>query len=348
MADYNLGCTVRLDTFRSLAASQAPDSKTRSVFSSSCRSGSRTLLAGLYEKGAIRHIQVQVVPLPPPLFRERLDRVAAAGIPSIVHAPHHGHGVNPCAPAAYDDRPAKEIEAHVQEAMSQTLEAADALGAETIVIHAGRYEPGGRCAAAEAFAGFLDRHADPRFALENLPAIYAGYPLLGNTAGELAALAGKKITRFCLDFPHLACTASYRRLSFAEELERFEGLDVTLHHLSNIRRGSITDEHLELDHPDGGLDLAAVFARLRRHPAVPTTLEYKQDSAEVYARQAEVFAGLWEDRAGARIASLPHRGRPEDNRHQQNGPIAAVVIPLDQGKQNPICGGNPNELCNDP
>ncbi len=275
MTDYNLGCTVRLDDERLLA-----------------------LLAGLYGEGAIRHIQVQAIPLPRTLFQQRLATVAGAGIPSIVHAPHHGHGVNPCAPAAYDDRPAKEIEAYIEEAMSQALEAADILGAETIVLHAGRYEPGGHSAAVEAFAGFLDRHADPRFALENLPAVYAGYPLLGNTAEELAALAGAKITRFCLDFPHLACTANYRRLSFAGELARFESLDVALHHLSNIRSGSITDEHLELDHPDGGLDLAAVFSRLRRHPAVPTTLEYKQDSAAAYARQVKIFTALWKDRAG--------------------------------------------------
>ncbi|WP_305066390.1 TIM barrel protein [Methanoculleus sp.] len=277
MADYNLGCTVRLDDEQTLA-----------------------LLAELHKEGAIRHIQVQAVPLARQFFRERLDRIAASGIPVVVHAPHHGHGVNPCAPAAYDDRPASEIEEYIEEAMSQTLEAADTLGAETIVLHAGRYEPGGRSAAAETFAGFLDRHADPRLTLENLPAVYAGYPLLGNTAGELAALAGKKIARICLDFPHLACTVNYRRLSFVDELERFEGLNVTLHHLSNIRCGSITDEHLELDHPDGGLDLAAVFARLRQHPDVPTTLEYKEDSADVYARQVKVFSGLWEDHhAGA-------------------------------------------------
>jgi sugar phosphate isomerase/epimerase len=276
MVDYNLGCTVRLDDEETLA-----------------------LLARLYEDGAIRHIQVQAVPLPRPVFRERLDRIAASGIPSIVHAPHHSHGVNPCAPAAYDDRPPGEIEEYIEEAMRQTLEAADTLGAETIVLHAGRYEPGGRSDAEDTFADFLDRHADPRLTLENLPAVYAGYPLLGNTAEELAALAGTRITRFCLDFPHLACTANYRHLSFVDELERFEDLNVALHHLSNIRRGSITDEHLALDHPDGGLDLAAVFARLRRHSAVLTTLEYKDDSVDVYTRQVRVFAGLWEDRAGS-------------------------------------------------
>ncbi|KAF5088498.1 hypothetical protein DSECCO2_36240 [anaerobic digester metagenome] len=275
MIDYNLGCTVRLDDEETLA-----------------------LLAALYEDGAIRHIQVQIVPLPRQLFLERLDRIAATGIPAVIHAPHHSHGVNPCAPAAYDDHPLTEIEEYIEEMMTRTLEAADTLDAETIVLHAGRYEPGGRLAAVEAFAHFLDRHADPRLTLENLPAVYAGYPLLGNTAGELTALAGIRITRFCLDFPHLACTANHRRLSFADELHKFEDLDVALHHLSNIRRNSITDEHLALDHPEGGLDLAAVFARLRRHPTVPTTLEYKEDSADVYARQVKVFAGLWKDRAG--------------------------------------------------
>ena len=256
-----------------------------------------TLLAGLYEERAIDHIQVQAVPLPRPAFEEHLAAVAAAGIPSIIHAPHHSHGVNPCAPAAYDDRPLPEIEEYIEEAMAQTYEAADALGAEVIVLHAGRYLPGERAAAEDEFPNFLDRYPDPRLTLENLPAVYAGYPLLGNDARELAALAGGRITRFCLDFPHLACTTNHRRLSFAEELERFESLDVTLHHLSNIRRGSITDEHLELDHPNGGLDLVAVFARLRQHKTIPTTLEYKQDSPAVYARQVRVFAGLWEDHA---------------------------------------------------
>ena len=275
MADYNLGCTVRLDDETTLA-----------------------LLAGLYKEHAIDHIQVQAVPLPGQAFEEHLAAVAATGIPSIIHAPHHSHGVNPCAPAAYDDRPLTEIEAHIELAMNQTFEAADTLGAETIVLHAGRYRPGEHAAAEEEFSRFLDRYFDPRLTLENLPAVYAGYPLLGNDARELAAVAGGRITRFCLDFPHLACTTNHRGLSFAEELERFESLDVTLHHLSNIRRGSITDEHLELDHPNGGLDLAAVFARLRRHKTIPTTLEYKENSPEVYARQVRVFAGLWEDHAG--------------------------------------------------
>jgi endonuclease IV len=274
VADYNLGCSVQLDDERTL-----------------------TLLEDLSGKHAIGHIQVQIVPLARPTFRDRLAAVAATAIPTAIHAPHHSHGVNPCAPTAYDDRSLPEIRNHIEEMMAQTYEAADVLGTEVIVLHAGRYLPGERAAAEDEFPNFLDRYPDPRLTLENLPAVYAGYPLLGNTAHDLGTLAGEAITQFCLDFPHLACTTNYQNLSFAEELERFESLNVTLHHLSNIRRGSTVDEHLELDHPDGGLDVAAVFARLRRHHTTPTTLEYKDDVPAVYTRQTRVFGQLWEEHA---------------------------------------------------
>jgi len=108
--------------------------------------------------------------------------------------------VNPCAPTAYDDRPPQEIEAHIEQAMTQTFEAADTLGAETIVIHAGRYLPGEHTAARDGFHRFLDRYFDPRLTLETSGGI-SGYPLLGNDARELENLAGRKITQFCLDFP---------------------------------------------------------------------------------------------------------------------------------------------------
>jgi len=59
--------------------------------------------AALHARGKIDHLQVRVIP--GETFYRDLAAVAAAAIPSIVHAPHHGHGVNPCAPAAYDSRP---------------------------------------------------------------------------------------------------------------------------------------------------------------------------------------------------------------------------------------------------
>jgi len=100
--------------------------------------------------------------------------------------------VNPCAPTAYDDRPPQEIEAHIEQAMTQTFEAADTLGAETIVIHAGRYLPGEHTAARDGFHRFLDRYFDPRLTLENLPAVYRATPCLAMTPGNSRTLPAER------------------------------------------------------------------------------------------------------------------------------------------------------------
>ncbi|MCC7565644.1 MAG: TIM barrel protein [Methanomicrobiaceae archaeon] len=248
-------------------------------------------LADLHARGAIDHIQVLIVPEPEPLFRERLEMMADTGAEIVVHAPHHGQGVNPCAPAAFGALAPREAAAHIEHAMAQTAEAADVLQAETIVLHAGRYEEGGEEAAREEFASFLDRYLDPRMILENLPAVYAGYPLLGNTADDVTALAGGRVQGCCLDFAHLYCTANYLGSDYAAEVERFAALDVRLHHLSNSPRGSTRDRHLPLDHPDGGLPFDIVIPLIAARPGVQTCLELK-GAAREYARQVAVFADL--------------------------------------------------------
>ncbi|MDN7026174.1 TIM barrel protein [Methanoculleus sp. FWC-SCC1] len=271
MRQYRIGCAVRSDDEDTFCA-----------------------LDGLHADGRIDHVQVQIIPEPEPVFQRRLDSLAAAAAPIVIHAPHHAHGVNPCAPALCDGFAPEEIASHVEQAMHQTTEAADTLDSAIIVLHAGRFtDEEERQDAAEAFAGFLDRYHDPRLTLENLPAVHAGYPFLGSTADELAALGDGRIGGYCLDFAHLYCTVNYRHLTYTDELRRFEDLNVRHQHISNSIRGSVTDQHLELDHPEGGLDFAAVFGRIAAHPSVETTLEYKRDSYGIYPRQLAVFDGLY-------------------------------------------------------
>ena len=246
--------------------------------------------AALHARGGIDHIQVRVIP--GRTFNRDLATIAAAGIPATVHAPHHGHGVNPCAPAAYDDRPPQEIKKHVEQAMTQTLEAADTLGADTIIIHAGWYEPGGRSAALEEFTRFLDRHFDPRLTLENLPAVFRGRPMLGTTAEELVDLADGRIRGFCLDFAHLYCAANYRNIPYPHSLKPFQALTIRHFHLSNTEEGSIADRHLPLDHPGCGLPFPEVVRCIRTHPAVPVSLEYRRP-AGFYEAQIAVFDAIY-------------------------------------------------------
>lgn len=267
---YRIGAGVRIDDEKTFAA-----------------------LAARYHDGLIDHIQVQIVPGDERSFRDHLNLIADAGVQVVVHAPHHAHGVNPCAPTAYDSRPPAEIRAWTERALMQTAEAADRTGAGIIVLHTGRYLPGRRDEAEATFAAFLDDHFDPRFILENLPSVYAGYPLLGNEAGDLAALGGGRIRGFCLDFPHLFCTANYLSRPFADLLAPFAALDLRLFHLSNSRRGSITDEHLLLDHPDGGLDLGVIVPFIAAHPGTHVSLEYKENDPRLYDRQVALFDTLF-------------------------------------------------------
>jgi endonuclease IV len=246
-------------------------------------------LLEMYFRGDIDHIQVLVVPEPQRDFQARLDRLAGIDALIIVHAPHHQHGVNPCAPAAFGRMHPEEAIKHIESAMQQTFEAADALGSPYIVLHAGRYERGGKTTAIETFNEFLDLYNDPRFCLENLPSVYGSSQFIGTTAGELSRISRGRITTFCLDFAHLYCTVNYRALSYAEELASFEDHTIALHHLSNSVRGSITDQHLEIDHPEGGLDLDLVFSWIRRHVGTHTSLELKDCSPKAYLRQLAVF-----------------------------------------------------------
>ena len=245
--------------------------------------------AALHTRKEIDHIQVRVIP--GKTLRRDLATIAAAGIPAVIHAPHHGHGVNPCAPAAYDARPLPEK--HIEEAMNRTFEAADLLGADTIVIHAGWYEPGGRLAAREEFHRFLDRYPDPRLTLENLPAVFRGRPMLGTTAEELGDLADGRIRGFCLDFAHLYCAANYIGIPYPEALEPFRSLDIRHFHLSNTEEGSIADRHLPLDYPGGGLPFPDLVRCIHTRPATPVSLEYREP-AGFYEAQIAVFDAIFQ------------------------------------------------------
>lgn len=250
-------------------------------------------LAAMYHAGEIDHIQVQINPEEQRTFRQHIETIASGEVKIVIHAPHHGHGLNPCAPTAYETWSEADAQAWMELALAETAEAADLTSAETIVLHPGRYLPGRREEAVATFETFLDEYFDPRFVLENLPSVHTDYPLLGNTADDLKALGGGRIRGYCLDFAHLFCTANYLKVPYADLLAPFADLPLSLFHLSNSRKGSITDEHLALDHPDGGLDFTEVIPFIAAHPDLETSLEYKENDPRVYVKQIRAFDALY-------------------------------------------------------
>lgn len=248
-------------------------------------------LAELARDGRIDHIQIQLIPEPEIRFRERMEVFEVAGVPILLHAPYHSHGVNPCQPAAFQKTRTAEAREVIDAAICQSFEAADRLGSPLIVLHAGVYEEGMYGEAVAEFLAFTDRYPDSRFILENLPAVFRGQRMLGITAAETKRLIGDNISGICLDFAHLSCSAAYLGHAFADELGGFELLPIRHHHLTNTERGSVRDRHCPLDHPDGGLDFSLVIPSLQRRPSVRTTLEYRKDAA-FYRHQLACFGRL--------------------------------------------------------
>jgi endonuclease IV len=235
-------------------------------------------LASLVRDGLADHLQVVIVPEQRYEFTRTLDILGACDVPVIIHAPYHKHGLNPCAPYAFSDDPRSIINKKIEIALQQTAEAADTTSSPYIVMHAGRYPDGTRPAAMEGFFSFMESHGDPRMILENLPARFSGTPMLGTSAEELRVLGDPFVSGYCLDFAHLYCSCNFHGLDFLGEIHCFEELPVRLHHLSSCSAGSVRDQHLPLDHPDAGLPPGPVINRIRAHPDIPTSLEYKRDS----------------------------------------------------------------------
>jgi sugar phosphate isomerase/epimerase len=267
---YLIGCGVRSDDLKTF-----------------------TELAVLAEHGEIDHIQVLVIPGPEAEFRNTIETIASHDVLCILHAPHHLQGVNPCCPCAVDPGHPGRARKNLESALGQTLLMADELQAQCIVLHAGHYQEGQREEAFFGFVDFLDRYFDSRYILENLPEIFRDLKFIGTTAPDLIRLSDGKIKGYCLDFPHLYCTANYRGYSFDEELFKFGSLPVSLHHLSNSRKDSSRDEHLPLNHPDGGLDFNVVMNWISRHAGVHTSLEYKYNDIAVYHEQIQEFYRLF-------------------------------------------------------
>ncbi len=235
-------------------------------------------LASLVRDGLADHLQVVIIPEHPHEFTRTLEVLGACDVPVIIHAPYHRHGLNPCAPYAFSDEPRATIDKNIETALQQTAEAADVTSSPYIVMHAGQYPKGTKPAAKDGFVSFMELYTDPRMILENLPAQFSGVPMLGTSAEELIMLGEPFVSGYCLDFAHLYCSSNFHSLDFVQEILAFGALPVRLHHLSSCSAGSVKDQHLPLDHPDAGLPPGPVIRRIRAHPDIPTSLEYKQDS----------------------------------------------------------------------
>lgn len=258
-------------------------------------------LDGLGRSGVLDHIQVLLVPEEREGLERTLSLLEGIGTPIVIHAPHHSWGVNPCDPVACIDEPLFRMEDHIAYAMEASFEAADRTGAPVIVLHPGRFEAGRREEAVATVREFLSVWSDPRIILENLPTVYGDLRFIGDTARELASLAPPGTTGgICLDFAHLHCTANCLGIPYADAVAAFDTAAIRLFHLSASEPGSVTDRHLLLDDPRGGMDWETIIACIARTPGVEVTLEFKGVDPSVYPGQVRVFGDRYRRHAPRR------------------------------------------------
>ena len=251
------------------------------------------VFARLVEDGRLDGIQVYVRGPLTPDDRLVLEGYAALEARFVVHAPHHKDGFNPVEPTAPFRLSLAEGRARLRDGMTASLEVADLLDADRIIIHGGCLVESTPAEGLAAMALYFDEWADPRLLLENLPAISRDLRFFGVSADELRTLGHGRVQGYCLDLAHLYVASNYFGWEFAVALAAFDDLPVLFHHLSNTPAKSVLDRHTPLDAPGGGVPFEHVFAWIRAHPENTTCLEYKDAGGGLYEGQLAAFDMLY-------------------------------------------------------
>lgn len=242
--------------------------------------------AEMLGRGEIGHVQVLVIPPGSPARFEEAIQVFEPYRGMIrIHAPHHLHHINPCAPELYTPDTSGSVQEYYDTMMSMTAEAADRTGSSIIVLHAGRYRRGTREEAISRFHDFLDRYPDRRYILETLPDLTPGPRFLGITPKELHLLGGERIRGYCADFPHLWCTSVRHLCPYPAILASLQTLPVVFSHISGTEGPHTYRQHLLFDDPANRFGPGLIRAAMESLPGCEVSLELAVDDPAVIRNQ---------------------------------------------------------------
>ena len=248
--------------------------------------------AEMLDNREIGHVQLMITPVPTQIFQQNIETFEPYSGNIRIHAPHHAQGVNPCNPALYTGVTNRDVHEHIEEAMVQTLEAADRTRSEIIILHAGRYQAGMKDEAINTFHLFLDQYPDSRYVLESLPNLQTGYQYLGITPDELKILGEDRITGYCPDFPHLWCSAQVLEIPYSDMLNAMSTLPLRFSHLSGSSGPYSDKQHLFFDDPENQFDHYSLIHFLADHQDLEISLEFATDDPEVIRNQIRIASQL--------------------------------------------------------
>ncbi len=188
----------------------------------------------LYQQGYYQYIELFANP---GSYDKYLTLWQKLKIPFLIHAPHYQYGLN----LSQADHCAKNLEL-----FKETKKFADALQAQTIIVHPG-----------------IDGHVqetcrqlklinDPRIVIENKPYDVLNRTLIcvGHSPEEIERIKLESGVGFCLDIGHAIVSANAQGKEPIDHLKRFLALKPSLIHLSNGTYQGLEDSHANLDQGD--------------------------------------------------------------------------------------------------
>ncbi len=170
------------------------------------------------------------------------------GLPIRIHAPHENHQFNAFA----------LTDAQVRAFQDEVSAAATMLQASTIVVHAGVGED------QHLFAQQIERLADPRIIIENMPLVSLdGTTCFGYSMEQLAFIHQTMSRELCLDIGHAIKSAVSQKIDYKEFLsDILATFQPTYFHLSDGDSRHEADEHLALG--SGDYDLPWIKRQLQQ------------------------------------------------------------------------------------
>lgn len=203
----------------------------------------------LIKDGTFDYIELMAVPdTDISLFKEMKA-------PFIIHIPHDGFGLN------IADKEKKEFNLKI---INQSIECADKLSAEYLILHPGFGQ-------MEAAIKFLKGVSDSRILIENMTVVGAhNEKMIGYNLKQIKILAKNKFG-FCLDFGHAIKAAISLKVEWAKFIEQLLTLQPKVFHVSDGTFLEGPDDHFNIG--EGEYDFKFFLDCVKKNASQLVTLE---------------------------------------------------------------------------
>ncbi len=214
-------------------------------------------VSDMYSRAIFDYIELYFVP---GTLKEVEERWSGLKVPMVVHAPHSGHGFNLAN---------KDLVTSNLEIFKDTIRCADALEADTIIVH------GGNGGTKEETIQQLKSLRDSRVLIENKPKMgLNGKECIGYMPEHIIEIIVKcSLSGFVLDFNHAVCASRSLSCDPLEYIRRFLSINPRMFHLGDGDYCSLVDKHMNLGY--GNMPLNKFIAFLSQRAII--TLETPND-----------------------------------------------------------------------